>query len=120
MIRLTRDRSKIPAAFRDQELIRKNQSLLDAKAAGIALNAAYWKGRDHWKKAKPRLKAESFGKCAYCDSPAGAVTHSDVEHFRPKSIYWWLAYCFDNYLYACQICLKARSLHLLDFCNIYP
>jgi hypothetical protein len=27
-----------------------------------------------------------------------------VEHYRPKSVYWWLAYCYDNYVYSCQIC----------------
>jgi hypothetical protein len=27
-----------------------------------------------------------------------------VEHYRPKSKYWWLGYCYDNYLYSCQIC----------------
>jgi hypothetical protein len=32
------------------------------------------------------------------------VAHGDVEHYRPKSIYWWLAYTYDNYLFACQIC----------------
>jgi hypothetical protein len=32
------------------------------------------------------------------------VAHGDVEHYRPKSIYWWLAYCYDNYLVSCQIC----------------
>jgi hypothetical protein len=59
---------------------------------------------DHWKKAKPQLKVESFGKCAYCEAPTNTVAHGDVEHFRPKSIYWWLAYCYDNYSYSCQIC----------------
>jgi hypothetical protein len=32
------------------------------------------------------------------------VAHGDVEHFRPKSHYWWLAYCYDNYVFACQLC----------------
>ncbi|MBI4604805.1 MAG: hypothetical protein HY721_22815 [Planctomycetes bacterium] len=32
------------------------------------------------------------------------MAHGDVEHFRPKKIYWWLAYCYDNMLYACQLC----------------
>jgi hypothetical protein len=27
-----------------------------------------------------------------------------VEHFRPKSVYWWLAYCYDNYAFSCQLC----------------
>ena len=50
------------------------------------------------------MKAETGGKCAYCEAPTSVVAHGDVEHFRPKSIYWWLALTFDNYLYSCQLC----------------
>jgi hypothetical protein len=57
-----------------------------------------------WKPAKAALKQDTYGKCAYCEAPTSVVAHGDVEHFRPKSIYWWLAFCFDNYLYSCQIC----------------
>jgi hypothetical protein len=57
-----------------------------------------------WKPAKELLKAESNGKCAYCDASTETVAYGDVEHFRPKSVYWWLAYCYDNYLFSCQIC----------------
>lgn len=59
---------------------------------------------DFWKAAKRQLKAETAGKCAYCEAPVQAVAHGDVEHFRPKSVYWWLAYCYDNYLFSCQVC----------------
>ncbi len=57
-----------------------------------------------WKTAKNQLKKESNGKCAYCEANTQVVAYGDVEHFRPKSIYWWLAYTYDNYLYTCQIC----------------
>ena len=57
-----------------------------------------------WKPAKGALKKESGGKCAYCEASTETVAHGDVEHFRPKSIYWWLAFCYDNYLFACQLC----------------
>lgn len=57
-----------------------------------------------WKKAKDVLRAESFGKCAYCESDTEKVAHGDVEHFRPKSLYWWLALCVDNYVFSCQLC----------------
>ena len=57
-----------------------------------------------WKPAKDRLREDTSGKCAYCEAPTATVAHGDVEHFRPKSIYWWLAFCLDNYLYSCQIC----------------
>ena len=32
------------------------------------------------------------------------MAYGDVEHYRPKSIYWWLAYNYDNYLVSCQLC----------------
>jgi uncharacterized protein (TIGR02646 family) len=104
MIRLKRDRKKVPKGFHGAARIARNQALLDAVAAGTPLDNKYWKGKEHWKKAKDQLRAEANGKCAYCESQASAVTHADVEHFRPKDIYWWLAYCYDNYLYSCQIC----------------
>ncbi len=99
MIRLFRERTKsaIPAAFRGQNRIDKALTLL-LKAAGTEFDSAYWK------KAKKQLKKESHGKCAYCEAPTAVVAHGDVEHFRPKSKYWWLAYCYDNYLFSCQLC----------------
>ena len=59
---------------------------------------------DRWKPAKEQLLAETGGKCAYCEAPTSVVAHGDVDHYRPKSIYWWLTYCYDNYLAACQMC----------------
>ena len=50
------------------------------------------------------LIADSHGKCGILRSATTIVAHGDVEHFRPKSIYWWLAYCYDDHLFACQIC----------------
>ena len=57
-----------------------------------------------WKPGKKQLLAETGGKCAYCEAPTSAVAFGDVEHYRPKSSYWWLAYCYDNYLASCQLC----------------
>jgi hypothetical protein len=93
-----RDKALIPASFVDLKRIDKAMTLLVAAGAQRAFDSTYWK------KAKAQLKAESGGKCAYCEAPTSTVAHGDVEHFRPKSVYWWLAYCYDNYLYACQIC----------------
>lgn len=59
---------------------------------------------NHWKPAKEQLFAETGGKCAYCEAPVSGVAFGDVEHYRPKSTYWWLVYCYDNYLASCQIC----------------
>ena len=94
-----RTAAAIPAAFRGQGRKDKSLDLLNGKVAGtLEFKQTVWKA------AKPQLKIESGGKCAYCESPTDSVAHGDVEHFRPKSVYWWLAYCYDNYVYACQIC----------------
>ncbi len=93
-----RDRAVIPAAFRDPKRIDKALTLLVADGTKRVFDSAYWK------KAKKQLKAETGGKCAYCEAPTATVAHGDVEHFRPKDYYWWLAYCYDNYLFSCQIC----------------
>ena len=57
-----------------------------------------------WGKAKTQLLGDSSDKCAYCETPTSVVAFGDVEHYRPKSKYWWLAYCYDNYLASCQLC----------------
>lgn len=97
------DRSREPGAIttglRGARRLTKERRLLDERIAGdFDFNSGYW-GR-----AKPQLVVEAEGKCAYCEADTRVVAHGDVEHYRPKSLYWWLAYCYDNYVFACQIC----------------
>jgi hypothetical protein len=101
MTKLERVRTEaaVAAAFRGAGRIAKSLELLEQRVAG-----AFVFKPSVWKLAKPQLKLDAGGKCAYCESPTDTVAHGDVEHFRPKSVYWWLAYCYDNYVFACQIC----------------
>lgn len=62
-----------------------------------------------WGSAKPQLEAEAHAKCGYCEALARANAHCDVEHIRPKSVYWWLALCYDNYVLACQVCNQTHK-----------
>jgi uncharacterized protein (TIGR02646 family) len=62
-----------------------------------------------WGVTKNQLFVETKGKCAYCEADTKIVSHGDVEHYRPKSIYWWLAYCYDNYLVSCAICNQVHK-----------
>ena len=98
-----RSADSIPPAFRGPAG-RPSLELIQGRIAGtLEFKPTVWKA------AKPQLKLETGGKCAYCESPTDTVAHGDVEHFRPKSKYWWLAYCYDNYLYACQICNEVHK-----------
>ena len=107
MIRLTRTRSQaaIHQNFREtkkrvfeKELLRNQRRIRRGEIAKHTFNS------NHWKPARNQLLAETGGKCAYCEALISAVAFGDVEHYRPKSSYWWLAYCYDNYLVACQLC----------------
>lgn len=59
-------------------------------------------------------------KCAYCESRFGAVTSSDIEHYRPKASigsganelkpgYYWLGGDWENLLISCPHCNRVRN-----------
>lgn len=57
------------------------------------------------------------GKCAFCELKRELKRESDVEHYRPKTKvanlihpgYWWLAYEWENFLYACKPCNQGHK-----------
>jgi hypothetical protein len=64
---------------------------------------------------KDELKKAQYWKCCYCEQKIGGQ-YNDLEHFRPKlranrlpgclqtNGYWWLAYSWENLLFACASC----------------
>ncbi len=111
MIRLYRDRAAVPAPFTGAGRVRRELRLLEARRAVLSHQAEKIDFKSsYWKSAKEQLRAETHGKCAYCEAPTSATYYGDVEHFRPKSEYWWLAYCYDNYLYSCARCNQEYKL----------
>ena len=55
--------------------------------------------------AKAALAAASAHKCYFCDTRArGSLRGEPVEHYRPKSIYWWLTWSWENLLFSCYEC----------------
>ena len=65
---------------------------------------------------RTQLCEDQHYKCAYCESRITKM-YNDVEHYRPKSIYYWLGYDWNNLLYACDLCnrtFKNNSFPLKD------
>jgi uncharacterized protein (TIGR02646 family) len=59
-------------------------------------------------KIKVALDLIYHRKCAYCEkSLKDAFAH--IEHYRPKSIYFWLAFSWDNLLLCCDRCNTTKS-----------
>jgi len=43
-------------------------------------------------------------KCIYCETKFTHNSPGDIEHFRPKSLYYWLAYDWKNLFLSCEEC----------------
>jgi uncharacterized protein (TIGR02646 family) len=90
-------------ADRREKLFATSQDLTQVNADF----AAYWGNAD----VRGALWAMQGRSCAYCDRELHGTDRGDVEHFRPKNVYWWLAYCFDNYLLSCSACNSAYKIN---------
>jgi hypothetical protein len=93
MIQLQRVRTAkaIPAAFRGDKRRLREIELLKARRKSLQAGEKLDLESSLWKPAKEQLLRETGDKCGYCEASASTVCHCDVEHIRPKAIYWWLA-----------------------------
>lgn len=60
-------------------------------------------------------------KCCWCEGNPVEHGYKDVDHYRPKAEadrspgcvevhgYWWLAFNWDNLLFACQVCNRSHK-----------
>ena len=107
MIQLSRVRTNaaIPTSFRGATPRNRLVALMkEVRDKMISGDQTPLKIKPKWSVTKGQLLAETNQKCAYCESHTSAVAFGDVEHYRPKSVYWWLAYVYDNYLASCSVC----------------
>ncbi len=56
------------------------------------------------KDVKNRLIQIFQNKCAFCECDTSVGAAYDIEHFRPKILYYWLCYEWTNLLLSCQVC----------------
>src|SRR6202035_4546646 len=56
----------------------------------------------------PVLAAMSHQKCWYCEARQ-IRSDNAVDHFRPKSVYPWLAFSYLNYRFSCTYCNSVRK-----------
>lgn len=64
----------------------------------------------HWRVVKYELMAIQFGKCAWCERRIEGVVEADVDHVRPKQVYFLLAYRLENYVVGCKTCNSGLKL----------
>ena len=111
MIQLKRIRkaAEITSTLRGNELGKKLKSLVENRIKFEKKQIDKFKVSSKWRPAKPLLLKESNNKCGFCESEVPSTYTGDVEHYRPKSIYWWMAYTIDNYILSCRVCNSNKS-----------
>lgn len=70
------------------------------------INEDAFNNRYKQKDVKELLKRLYNRKCAFCERK---VDYWAVEHYRPKTVYFWLAFSWDNLLYSCQTCNSKKG-----------
>lgn len=103
---LIRRSETIPASLRDR-----------GPAATAAMCAAIEAGDrpafDRSIYAATDVKRELFraqhDKCCFCETKLAHAQFGDVEHYRPKRTYYWLAYEWHNLQLACEVCNRRHK-----------
>ncbi len=119
MIALT-VRAEEPHALRDgrRALSQRHPSDLEGGSASLSFDPSVYAHRE----VKIALIEDQHGKCAFCESKVRHVSPGDVEHYRPKAAvcqsmedplerpgYFWLAYAWENLLFACEMCNRRHK-----------
>ncbi len=55
-----------------------------------------------WGEFKSDFTLYTENRCPVCEERINQ--YDDIEHYRPKKDYWWLAYDFYNYYNCCDLC----------------
>lgn len=120
MIKL-RCRPDIPNTLASKEVAKFKETLKKRVVEdGVRLrskdfDSKYWRKDD----VKRALYKMHRGKCCYCERKRDEKREPDVEHFRPKAKvseapehpgYWWRAYEWDNYFFACKKCNQGHKM----------
>ena len=101
MIRVYKDLEDVPSSLNRVEEDKRTNPYNKK-------NAKFFKQKD----TKEALNKIYKGKCAFCEqklSIGGDRTDTrTIEHYRPKSKYYWLAFSWDNLLLCCRGCNKNK------------
>lgn len=112
MIKIEKDETQIPDSiqlpldeFFPDGIPRPSQTThtrrLELIDEGKYIDKQVYNDRYKQKDTQTALKAIYKNKCAFCEQK---VEQSHIEHYRPKHIYYWLVYSWDNLLLACSTC----------------
>jgi len=113
MIKVNKDLDDVPLTLNEKKTEkRRNICIKDKKYHQKKEFNQRFKQKD----IKVSLKKIYNQKCAFCEQQITECIDnnleecsSTVEHYRPKSIYYWLAFSWDNLLWCCHRCNQNKG-----------
>jgi len=100
MIKVNKDYEYIPKSLNSKTIAKKKNDLLKLKNGSEATG---YNSKD----VQNELRKIYNNKCCFCESKEKKDNYTisfDIEHYRPKSKYYWLAFEWSNLLWSCQVC----------------
>jgi uncharacterized protein (TIGR02646 family) len=113
VIKIDKASKPIPKSLNSDLTNQRRQEVIDNYPNGY-IDGSIYNSRYKCDDIKTALENLYLNKCAYCETRNEGW---DVEHFRPKSIYYWLVYSWDNLLFACSTCNGFKNNHFEVLAN---
>ena len=113
MIKITKDINDVPESLKPATKTFFSNEKYPATVQGThqarerSVNEKEFKGRAYAKKDVRKKLEKIYKRCAYCE--CSLVGSEDIEHYRPKSKYYWLALSWDNLLLSCRECNSKKN-----------
>lgn len=85
---------------KDKKRLLRARKTLEGKAKGDRKKYIDDNGGSKWSPIKNRLTDALGNKCWYTEAELVGASLT-IDHFRPSSLYWWLAFEVENYRVAC-------------------
>jgi len=101
MTKIDKDFFKIPSVLQDIKV----QKSFDANVK----KKSYCDNNNRYKVIKKDLEKLYHLKCVYCEKKL-LDSFRHIEHYRPKSTYFWLAYSWDNLFLCCEYCNTSKRI----------
>ena len=113
MIKVEKNLEDIPSSLLDKKTTaRRDTCIRDSKYHQAKKFDQRYKQSD----IKNKVEQIYHQKCAFCEQKVIRCIDNNlqdysttIEHYRPKSIYYWLAFSWDNLLLCCHRCNQNKS-----------
>ncbi len=107
MIKVNKDLSAVPGSLNSELTNQRRNELVNN---GQYIDSQIYNNRYKQRDIKEELEGIYQNKCVYCEKDVGDSFYH-IEHYRPKSVYYWLAFSWDNLMICCDKCNINKSDH---------